>query len=241
VFHLHGGFWLVRDVAEAKDFHQLELNWHFAPDLTVSTSGNTFIVAASPSPQAVTNQRRLVLVAPEDAGWACGLTPGLFSPTYGRKEPAPVVRFSANLKLPTEFATLIAPLFAASDKPGRFVTLGREERLKNKDSLHGFRYDEETKTHYVIFADEKKPWNLGEWSSDAGFLYYRLEHRRLAHLILCGASFAKWQSKEVLTHPVPLERFEWLRNGEMGQIFSSDETVVQSLSEGLLESFQTVF
>jgi hypothetical protein len=82
---------------------------------------------------------------------------------------------------------------------------------------------------------------LGEWSSDASFLYYRLENRRLAHLILCGASFAKWQGKEVFSHSVPLERFEWLRNGETAQIFSSDETVVHSLSEGLFDSRETVF
>jgi Heparinase II/III-like protein/Heparinase II/III N-terminus len=241
IFHLHGSLLLVRDVAEASDLHQLELNWHFAPDLTVSPSGNAFIAAPSQRPPGGMGQPRLALVPREDASWTSELESGEFSPVYGRKEPAPIVRLTANVKLPADFATLIVPLFSASDKPGRFISLSRSERPEDNESVHGFRYDEETKTHYLIFADDKKRWSLGEWSSDAGFLYYRLENRRLAHLILCGAAFAKWQRKDVLTHPVPVERFEWLRNGETGQIFSSDETAVQSLSEGLLESFETVF
>ena len=241
VFHVHGGFWLVRDVAEAKDFHPLELHWHFAPDLTVSPSGNTFIVTPSQGLQAATSQLRLALLPQEDAGWTSELMSGEFSPAYGLKEPAPVLRSRAEVKLPADFATMIVPMFSASDNPGRFISLSQEESLIDNGSVHSFRYDEETKTHYVIFAEESKPWSLGEWSSDATVLYYRLENRRLAHLILCGASFAKWQAKELLTHPVFLQRFEWLRNGETGQIFSSDETVVKSLSEGLLESFETVF
>jgi hypothetical protein len=135
---------------------------------------------------------------------------------------------------------MIVPLFSPSDKPGRFISLSRRESSEDNGSPHGFRYDEETKTHFVIFANDGGTWSLGEWSSDASFLYYRLENRRLAHLILCGASFAKWRGKDVLTHPVPLERFEWLRSGETGQIFASDETV-QSISEGLFDSRETVF
>jgi hypothetical protein len=241
IFHLHGSFWLVRDVAEAKNLHQLELNWHFTPDLTVFPSGNTFIVAPSQGPQAATGQLRLALLSLEGTGWAGELISGEFSPAYGRKDPAPVVRLSANVKLPADFATLIVPMFSTSDKPGRFIALSQQESLRDHGFVHGFRYDEETKIHNVIFADEREPWTLGEWSSDASFLYYRLENRRLAHLILCDASFAKWQEKEVFSHSVPLERFEWLRNGETAQIFSSDETVVHSLSEGLFDSRETVF
>ncbi len=241
IFHLHGGLWLVRDVAEANDFHHLELFWHFAPDLTVSQSGNTFTAAPTKDQKAAKGNTRVALLPQEDAGWTSELTPGEYSPAYGRKEPAPVLRLTAKTTLPAEFATLIVPLFSTSDKPGRFVTLSREERLKDNGSLHGFRYDEDSKTHYVIFADGRQPWTLGDWASDATFLYYRLEKRRLAHLIVCGGSFAKWQDKEVLSHPTPVARFEWLRRGERGEIFASDETVVQSLSDGLLDSCETVF
>src|SRR5439155_20145643 len=125
-----------RDVAEAKDLHQLDLFWHFAPDLTVTPSGNTFIVAPSQRPQAARGGIRLVLLPQEDAGWASELASSIFSPAYGRKEPAPVVRFRAKVKLPAEFATLIVPLRTASDKPGKFVTLGREERIRDNASLH---------------------------------------------------------------------------------------------------------
>ena len=171
IFHLHGSFLLVRDVAEARDCHQLELNWHFAPDLRLSPSGNTFIVAPSQGPQAARGQLRLALLPQDDAGWTSELTSGEFSPAYGRKEPAPVVRLSANVKLPADFATLIVPMFSASDRPGGFISLSQKETLRDNGSFHGFRYDEETGTHYVIFADERKRWSLGEWSSDASFLY----------------------------------------------------------------------
>ena len=242
IFHLHGGFWLFRDVAEGSRLHLLDVSWHFAPDLTVSQSENAFTAAPTKAAQTARENTRLALLPQEDAGWTSELMPGEFSAAYGRKEPAPVLRFTAKTKLPTEFATVIVPLFSPSDKPGRFVTLGREERSRDNGFLHGFRYDEESKTHYLIFADSRQPWSLGDWASDATFLYYCLENRRLAQLIVCGGSFAKWQDKEVLSHATPMARFEWVRSGgERGKIFASDETVVQSLSDGLLDSCETVF
>src|SRR5205814_5061124 len=130
----------------------------FAPDLTVSQSENTFTASPTKDPQAAMGNTRLALLPQKDAGWTSELASGEFSPAYGRKEPAPVLRVTTKTKLPTEFATVIVPLFSLSDKPGRFVPLAREERSTDNGSLRGFRYDEVSKTHYLIFADSRQPW-----------------------------------------------------------------------------------
>jgi hypothetical protein len=237
VFHLHGGFWLVRDVAEGTGTHDLEIAWHFAPGLTAVEAGSGAVATASQASQ----QGCLGLIAAHDSGWKCEIGTQDTSPAYGQKEPAPVVRFKARTPLPAACATLILPMGTASDIPGTLTEVRMDPGSIDK-SPSAYRYTSSGGTHYLVFADAaKKPWKMGPWESDARFLYCRVQDGRLAHLIFCGGSFATVQGKTLLPPQRTVERLEWIWGADGRRVVSSDETTVHSLSEEALESDDFVF
>jgi hypothetical protein len=95
-----GDVWLVRDVAEGRGPHDLEIHWHFAPELAVMARGAAVV--------ARHGDRVLALVPAENAGWELTIAPGEYSPAYGSLVAAPVACWSALADLPAEFAVAIA-------------------------------------------------------------------------------------------------------------------------------------
>jgi hypothetical protein len=220
VFHLHGCFWLVRDVADGRESHDLETNWHFAPELTVTNQKSVFIAAAGEEPRV-----RLGLLPVEDSGWLTELRSGYVSSAYGRKDSAPVVRCSARVQLPVEHAVLLQAV-SLFDNFGKFTYEGNPD-----NSAHAYRYDESGKSHFMIFSKpEKETWTSCGWTSDARFLYYCDEERRLTHFILCHGQLAHLKGKPVLAHNRKIERFEWLLQDGVPRTFSSDELAQNSWS-----------
>jgi hypothetical protein len=222
VFHLHGSFWLVRDVVEGRGTHQLESFWHFAPDLEIIENGKA-IIARSKEPT------RLALLPLQDSGWSSELRSGFVSPAYGTKVSAAIVASRVQAQLPVEHASLLVPLLHASDIPGTF----RSGRTSGKVSV--YRYDGLGKSHVMIFAQETK-WNLGPWTSDATFVYCRLEHDRITHFVLCDSSFASVNGKSVFAHRDKVERLEWTNRSGASQTFCSDDASIKDFSEAVLES-----
>ena len=51
VLKIAGGVWLVRDVALGRAEHELEIRWHFAPDLEVRAVGSGRVEISSPEPR----------------------------------------------------------------------------------------------------------------------------------------------------------------------------------------------
>jgi hypothetical protein len=236
VFHLHGGFWLVRDVAEGTKTHDLEIAWHLAPDLTViETAGGAGATSH------VGQQGRLALIAAQDLIWKCEIGTHDTSPVYGQKEPAPVVRFKAVVPLPAQCATLILPMRSTSDVPGALTEVRIDTSSIDKSAC-AYRYTSGDRTHYLVFAEvARNPWKMGPWESDAGFLYCKVQGNQLVHLILCGGSFATVQGKTLLPPQRKVDRLEWIRRAGGRRVVSSDETTVQSLSEEALEPDDFVF
>ncbi len=237
VFHLHGGFWLVRDVIEGRETHQLETSWHFASDLDVVQTGHAFIVQPK---QLAGNETRLALLPLKNPGWRSELKSGFVSPSYGRKEPAAVVASSARIKLPTEHASLLVPLPRSSDEPGTFFDLGTQENSR-EEVVHAYRYDGLGKSHLMIIPGEEKPWTFGPWTSDASFIYCGLEDGRVSHFILSGGSFAKLNGNSAFTYPDKVERLEWINRAGTIQTFCSDDAALKTFSEIVLESCDSVF
>jgi hypothetical protein len=85
VFGLKNKFWLVRDVVTGPSHHRLEIRWHFL------------------------DEHDLTILPPTGHHWSRSLEPWDWSPVYGRKEPAKVLRFSTEAALPAEFAVLLIP------------------------------------------------------------------------------------------------------------------------------------
>jgi hypothetical protein len=234
VFHLHGGFWLVRDLVEGRETHQLEISWHFAPDLDITKTQHGFLAQPKPLPAS---RARLALLPVQDSGWDSELKSGFVSPAYGRKEPAAVVVSSARIELPAEHASLLVPLTHDADDSGTLIA-GNDA---NSGSAHAYRYDGLGKSHLMIFAEGGQTWTLGPWTSDAGFLYCGLEAGIITHFILCGGSSAKLNGKSVFVHPMKVERLEWAKQAGARQTFCSDDATIQAFSEGVLESCGSVF
>jgi hypothetical protein len=237
IFHLHGAFWLVRDLARGREQHRLETSWHFAPDLQIREEQGAFV--AFPAEGASTSETRLALVPVQDAAWVREISWDEVSPVYGMKQPSQVVRINADVLLPAECAILIAPLLRASDIPGK---LGRLSGIgAEKHGASGYRYDEPGRVHYMIFSDAREDWRLGPWTSDAEFIYCGIQGGEIVQFISCDGSFAKLNEKEVFAHTGKVAHLEWFSQAGMTRVFSSDDAAVRSFSQDVFQSCTFAF
>ena len=208
VFHLYGEFWLVRDVVDGKQSHELEISWHFAEGLAVSTINDGVLAEQGGETGAHPgNCRGLFLLTARREPWSCELTQEQVSSAYGLALEAPVLRCKARLQLPTEQATLIVP--AANKSEARTFT--RIEPAGISLTWSGYRCEASGKRHYMIFAGKQEPsWKVGPWESDARFFYCAAVDRRVTHLIVTGASYLKLRDREVFAQERKMDRLEWM-------------------------------
>jgi heparinase II/III-like protein len=224
IFHVKGAFWLVRDIAEAKQAHLLETFWHFSPELRVSGQEGavTSSLAESASRNGSPSRAKLVLLLAQDQVWQTEVAFGNYSPAYGLKQPAPVARFSATIRLPAESGVLLVPL-ASGAGVGRFAEIDRGAPI-----VRAYRYDEQGQTtHHIFFSERTENWSCGAWSSDAQLLYCRLVEGRLAQMAVVGGSFAKWQDTVLVRHREKVERFEWIYFQRTLKTFSSRSAALE--------------
>lgn len=205
---------LVRDIALGKQAHDLEVLWHFAPDLQVENADTEMLRAsrpgcASPATTVLDPAQGAVLnlMLPEETPWKLETTRGLISPAYGNFHSAPVARAHTRLTLPAELATLLTAMNGRrqNDLP-RLVSMRHPAvqvyELAEADANHGF-----------CFALDKRPWNFGPWFSDGEFLYCRIETDKLVHLVVIGGTYVSWQGQPLLKAAGPSDFFEWRKRG----------------------------
>jgi hypothetical protein len=206
VLNLKGarGVWLVRDVALGKEEHELEIRWHFAPDLDVRAYGTRRVEVSKVG--AAPGESWLTLIVPEDTAWQTGtnVTRTLLSPAYGAHQPAPLVRCHARALLPAETATALVPRRGAIYQEG-------EPHLASmaQAAVQVYELDYQDQSHGFFFALGDEAWSFGPWSSDARVLYCRIEKEKLAHLVLIGGTQAAWQGQPLLKTERASEFFEW--------------------------------
>jgi hypothetical protein len=223
VFEIGAGaeepFWLVRDVAEGREAHHVEVFWHFPADVSVHWTGDAFVAASTPPSEP----GHLTLIAARDAGWSRELTSGWVSPAYGMKQEAPLVRFETRARLPVECATLILPCTAPPTYA--FERLG-DDPLASERPVSAYRYQDPRCRREFYFAETRDAWTFGLWSSDARLVYARFESGQLAHLVLVDGSFAEFEGNSLARHAHKAQRFEWLKLGGEVQRFSSEDQTV---------------
>jgi len=213
------GFWLVRDVAEGREPHELEIFWHFAPDVRVNREADVFTATASKPRADALEITRLALMPARESGWNYQVFSAWASPAYGAKQPATVVRCSIHSRLPVESVTLLQP--ACGDERGKSRTFLRVETELGTASA--YRYDEEGRNDCFVFSPTHgtpRCWRLADWASDAAFFYGRIEEGRPAHLIVCDGSFAEFNGERIVSEEQRWERFEWLIQGGEVRTFS---------------------
>jgi len=235
VFHLHGSFWLVRDVAEGNASHKVETYWHFAPGVNLLKNENGFVAASSAiAPEE--SQARLGLIPLEDTRWSSQIISGYVSPVYGKKEPAQILRCSTKMTLPTEHATLLPAITGVANELGTLRTAGH-----TNSGVTAYRYEDSATTHVIIFADSA----VGTWtscgiSSDARLVYFQVNNERITHFILCEGKCAQIEGAPILSHDSTIERFEWLIRDGIAAIFSSDDRAANSWSGNAIDSLNSL-
>ena len=236
VFHLHGAFWLVRDVAEGKGSHLLETSWHLAPDLEVVKQDGAFVVSPSPGAQpAGPHANHLVLHPVSDPRWKSGVSSEYVSPAYGAKVPAPVVRCSAQIAGPGEHAMLLIPTVEAG-VAGAFARIGEQPTDSRKPEAT-YRFDYGHISHHMIFGPSSPTdWTSGPWTSDAKFLYYSVRDGRVQRLILCEGSFIQFQGESLFLPNRNLQWLEWTHNDGGPKTISSNVSPASSFQSGPLAS-----
>lgn len=210
VLKIAGDLWLVRDVALGQTEHELEIRWHFAPDLDVrpASAGRVEVSKAG----ARSGEPCLTLIVPEETLWptATEVTRTLLSPAYGAHQPAPLVRCHARVSLPAETATALVLRSGSAPEEGEHLT---EPRLVSMAAaavqVYELDYHPSNESHGFFFSPGKQAWNFGPWSSDAQLLYCRIEKEKLAHLVVVGGTRVAWQGQPLLKAEAPSGFFEW--------------------------------
>ncbi|HEX4424302.1 MAG TPA: alginate lyase family protein [Terriglobales bacterium] len=229
IFHLHDGFWLVRDRVEGRETHQLEISWHFAADLKIVRVGQAFV--------AQEHGLRLALLPVNTSDWKSELTSGFVSPAYGKKEPAPIVVSSTQVRIPIEHSTLIVPLLHAFDEPGTLLTLTTPADA----GVHAYRYDGLGKSYLLIFAENNHSWSFGPWTSDAGFLCCEIVDNCVTRFILCDGGKVALNGNSVFANRQKIERLEWAQSKGASKVFCSEDAAIKHFSEEALISSASVF
>jgi hypothetical protein len=237
VLKIAGGLWLVRDVATAcvvagpspvntrkstEAAHELEILWHFAPDLDVQSNGAGRVEISKGGVRS--GESGLSLIMPDETVWHTEVSKTLLSPCYGAFQPAPLVRCHARVSLPAETATALVPHCGAirqEDEPRLSSMAPGAVQVYELDD-HQNDDHQNNESHGFFFALGEQAWSSGAWSSDAQVLYCRVEKEKLAHLIVIGGTHAAWRGQPLLKAAGPSGFFEWRRrdavmNGAPGE------------------------
>jgi hypothetical protein len=93
---------LIRDTVTGSGAHKLEWFFHFAPECRLKAEGLKVETQFADSPN--------ITLAPNLQSPISNLQTGWVSPTYGRRENAPVVAYSMAAKLPVTVTFIIIKL-----------------------------------------------------------------------------------------------------------------------------------
>ncbi len=225
VLKIAGGLWLIRDVALGQAKHELEIRWHFAPDLMVQKVGAARVEISRPDARGAevsdgaARETRLTMIVPEETIWAMEVSRTLLSPAYGAFQPAPLVRSHAKVTLPAETSTALITRSGPIVRERRSLSDPNFEQSKgaNKPRLapmaHAavqvYELDYDGQSHGFFFALGAVAWTFGPWSSDARVLYCRIDKEKLAHLVVIGGTRVAWQEQPLLNAVGALDFFEW--------------------------------
>ena len=175
--------WLVRDVAEGRGQHRLEVQWHFPPGVELAAHGAAV--------EAHRQGERLTLRTVPDEAWQLQVGEDDYSPAYGVRVPAPAAVWSATTMCPAEIVTAIG-----------FGEEMAEARLTRADGgAHGavgYEYVAADERRWFYFAAGGSDWRAGEWASDAAMLCFLAGPEGVRELIVIGATYVDYAGQRAL-------------------------------------------
>jgi hypothetical protein len=225
VFNLKSQFCLIFDEASGPGTHDLCCHWHFAPGLHLHVAGEAIVASDSEG-------ERIAMQVSNSRDWSRAIIDGCHSPAYGRKQSCSVLRFACRTDLPMRLGTLLQP--DAQLLAGTAVF--KEVRGATQGNVAAFRYDAGGSSHHFFLSRETR-WQIGPWSSDAGFVYCGVsESADRYELILCNGTFVAAAGDDLLRSAVPVARCE-IEVASGGQrVFSSGASMPEIRLPGTLAS-----
>ena len=186
--------------------------------------------AASPDNWFADDQGGVFLGAAEKPACTQTVRQETWSPAYGERQPRLVLRLETHQKLPAEFATLLLPTAHATDVR-KFPRLHQLEASQ----VAGYRLTWKSEEHNLFFSRHSGPWSLGQWASDAEFLYWSHD-RSTGHrlLIFCNGTYADVGGHRLLSSTRPVRYAEVAVGRGATRISSSDPDalkVAQGISD----------
>jgi len=103
VFFLNAEYYLVLDHLKAKERHRYDLHFHLHP------RAREQVKLEEDEGMSRCTSPNLLLLQPQAAGLQARVEEGFVSPEYGKKEAAPVLRFSQSLSGSARYTTLLYP------------------------------------------------------------------------------------------------------------------------------------
>ena len=216
VFYLKSRFWLIRDTLEGDGIHRADVCWHFAPGSVFPVSGGARFLGR--------DNATVTLFSSANSDFCQETVDGWYSPRYGRKEPAPVLRISSKAQLPLEFVTVLLPDLSRGMSLEAIRVYAREQRSVpvNQYHLSGEGY-----LHQLFFADSAGSWNTGEVASDARFAYCAVGPTgELEQFVLCDGSYLEFRGKQLYRSPLCVKKAEW-------RLMSRDSDAMCSIGSAL--------
>lgn len=200
------GFWLVRDVAEGRGTHRLDIDWHFAPEVAVVAEGLALV--------SHLEDESLVILPAGSPRWECTVEMGEYSPAYGLTVPAPVARWSTNAACPAEFAAVIGI--------GRAIAEARLElRDLGANGAVAYEYAAAGERRWFFFATREGAWSSLNWASDAAVLCFAADA-----LFFAGGSYVEYAGKRAVECRMQLPRLECRKDGQQWSVIGPDQVLL---------------
>jgi len=210
VLALKAGIFLVRDLAQGKGEHRLDISWHLAPELEPQQA-HLF--------RAKNRTHGLVILPVEEHGWVEEIRASPWSPVYGQQLETTVLNFGTNVSLPTEFVTLLVPVHEADGAPGKFTRFAPPEATP---FVRAYLYQAGGTDYYFFFGRKQQAWQSGVVASDAEFVSLTVHAgKRDPDIILCNGSYAEVGGTRILNMKRVVARCELIQ-GATPQVFCSD-------------------
>jgi hypothetical protein len=226
VFHLHGRFWLIRDVAEGQGTHKLEIAWQLGPSLLPTERQGRFFAGSGP-------ECGLEIVGCTGDHWQRKPSPSWWSPVYGHREDSWMLRFSTETELPSECATVLQPLANRNQSGGSLRSLNESDAA----DVRGYIYEMGDERHGFFFRQTRGPWMHAGWASDAEFVYYRASPHGLRDVYFYNGSYVEAGGKRVVSARGAVSYCQLVTHRDATRVVSpaSDQIVLhQPLNQAVL-------
>ena len=238
ILKLTGGPLLVRDIAIGRAEHELDLLWHFAPDLEFRNDRRDRGLVEMAKIDASPGESSLCFLMPEDLPWATSTEITRLSPAYGALQAAPLVRRHARVLLPAETATVLVTREVRVRQDNEALAEAHLVSIAEA-SVQAYELNYHNESHSFFFALGETGWGFGPWSSDARMLYCRIGGNALRQMIAIGATQVEWRGQALLRTGKKFEFFEWRARDEAMKS-ASGEVSVTALFEELADGSRSL-